>query len=452
MLSARRRWLAALAALPLAGCGLVARRPEAPRAAGGTDAAGRALTREQQWARTAWRYVENNTDYDTGLVHGADRSPVFTVWNAADALAAVMSAHELGVIETREFDLRLSRVLGFLGTMDLSGGQLPNKAYHATTGKMVNFEGRQDDIGWSAVDIGRLLLWLRIVGQRHPRFAEYADKVVLRWNFCDVIDDCGALQGASRSGGQVQRYQEGRLGYEQLASAGFAAWGFDTRTSASWDRTETFNIYGLPVRYDARDPRTTNAPAPVLTMPYVLMGVELGFRHPDGNTGARPLADMVYRVQEERFRREKQLTARSDYQLRQAPWVVLDSVFASGYPFNTVGGDGKEYEQLALVSTRAAFGMWALWPGEYTQQLIEGVRWMHDPDRGWYEGRREQGGAPEANITLSTNAAVLETLLFKAKGVLYAPDRRPGLFEQRTGDVFQQLNRCTPRERGACRR
>lgn len=445
----RRGWLAGAAALPLAGCGLVARR--APTAPEGPNNAV-TIPSQAHWARIAWRYIENNTDYDTGLVNGMDRSPVFTCWNAADAIAAVVAGRELALIDAREFDLRLSRLLGFVATMDLSAGQLPNKAYHAGSGKMVAFDGRPDDIGWSALDTGRLLLWLRIVGQRHPQFAEYVDKAVLRWTFCDAVDDCGTLYGTARSGGQVQRYQEGRLGYEQLAAAGYAAWGFDTRNAASWTRTQTVNIYGLPVAHDARDPRTSGAQAPVLTMPYVLMGLELGWRMPGGDTQARALADAVYRVQEERWRRERQLTARTDYQLRRPPFVALDSVFAAGYPWNTIANDGAEHEALALVATRAAFGMWALWPGEYTQRLLEGVQWLYDPDRGWFEGRFEAGGGPHANITLSTNAAILEALLFKAKGPLYAHDGRTGLFEARTGDVFQRLNRCTPAEREACPR
>lgn len=439
----RRGLLAGLGALPLAGCG-VAFRPQ------GGVAGGKAPLGEEQWARIAWRYVENNTDYDSGLVGGQDRSPVFTAWNAADALAAIVAARELGLIEPREFDLRLSRVLGFLGTMDLSGGHLPNKAYHAASGKMVAFDGRPADIGWSAIDIGRLLLWLRIVAQRHPQHAEYADKVVLRWSFCDVIDDCGTLYGTARSGGQVQRYQEGRLGHEQLAAAGFAAWGFATRNAASWSNAQVANIYGIPVRHDARDPRTTGAPSAVTTMPYVLFGLELGWQAPGGDASAKALADAVYRVQEERWRREQQLTARSDWQSRGAPYVVVDSVFANGYPWNTVGGDNKEYEKLALVSTRAAFGMWALWPGEYTQRLLAVVQWLHDPDRGWYEGRLEQGGAPQANLTLSTNAAVLEALLFKEKGALYRHEERVGLFERKTRDPFERTGRCTPLERGRC--
>ncbi|HYF41520.1 MAG TPA: DUF3131 domain-containing protein [Ramlibacter sp.] len=439
----RRTVLAAGAAACLPGCGVVASsRGAAARRAQGPSPA--------QWARTAWRYVENNTDLETGLVSGIDRFPTFTAWNAGDALASVVAAHELGVIEAREFDLRLSRLLGFLAAMDLSGGQMPNKAYSAATGKMVNFGNQPEDIGWSAVDSGRLLLWLKIVGQRHPRFREYADKVVLRWSFCNALDACGTLRGSVRAGGQLQHYQEGRYGYEQLAAAGYAAWGFDTRASGPLPRLETVNILGRPVRYDARDPRVTGVAAPVLTMPHVYLGMELGWEPPGGGGGFREAAQEVFAVQEERWRRERQFTARSDYQRQAAPYVVLDSVYAAGYPWNTVAPDGTEHEKLALVSTRAAFGMWALWPGDYTSRLIEAVQWLHDPDRGWYEGRLEAGGAPHSTITLSTNAAILEALLFQSRGRLYPAGAGRGYFEVRTQDVFERTGRCLPGERAAC--
>ena len=448
----RRSFAAGGAAALLGGCGAVARGIDTASSTGAAKASPGLTAQQSQWARTAWRFVENNTDDASGLVNGMDRVPTFTAWTAGDAIAATVAAFELQVIDAREFDLRLSRLLGFLATMDLSQGKLPNKVYNSVTGKMVGFENRPDDIGWSAVDIGRLLLWLRIAGQRHPRFQEYADQAVLRWTFCDVIDDCGRLQGTARANGQVQRYPEGRLGYEQLAGAGYAAWGFDARGATGLPALETVNILGLPVRFDARDPRTTGAQAPVLTMPYVLSGIELGWVAPDGSTGLRDLAATVQRVQEERWRRERLVTARTDYQLREAPYVVLDSVYASGYAWNTVGTDGREYEKLAQVSTRAAFGLWALWPGEYADVLAGNVRFLFDPDRGWYEGRFEQGGGPNTTLTLSTNAAILETLLFKAKGVLYDRDGpKPGLFQVRTGDAFNRVGRCWPSERGACR-
>lgn len=448
----RRSLLAGGGAALLAGCGVVA--GEAGRTRGASTGAGTpaaSIPQELQWARTAWRYLENNTDDLTGLVNGMDRVPTFTAWNAGDAIAATIAAHELGVIDAREFDLRLSRLLGFLATMDLSQGQLPNKVYNAVSGKMVGFENRPDDIGWSATDIGRLLLWLRIAGQRHPKFQEYADKVVVRWTFCDVIDDCGRLQGTARSNGHVDRYPEGRLGYEQLAGAGYAAWGFDARQATALPAVETVNIFGLPVKVDARDPRTTGAQAPVLTMPYVLAGIEYGWTAPDGSTALRDLAPQVQRVQEERWRRERQVTARTDYQLREAPYVVLDSVYASGYAWNTIANDGTADERLAQVSTRAAFGLAALWPGEYANVLLDNVRFLFDPDRGWYEGRFEQGGGPDTTLTLSTNAAILETLLFQAKGALYLPGAgRPGFFQAQTADVFNRAGRCWPGERAGC--
>ena len=119
----------AQAATLLGGCGLVARREGAAPAATGPGARpAAALTREQQWARTAWRYVENNADPDTGLAGGSDRAAVFTVANAADHIAAITCAHELGAIDAREFDQRLSRVLGFLGTNFFAGASgLPVK-------------------------------------------------------------------------------------------------------------------------------------------------------------------------------------------------------------------------------------------------------------------------------------------------------------------------------------
>ena len=448
--------------LLLAGCGVVARGVEHVQGAsahvGGIGRYGKLTNQELAWAKTAWRYVENNTNPDSGLVNGSDRLPLFTAWQAGDYLASLVAAREIGLIDERELDLRLSRLLGFLGSMDLSEGKLPNKAYNAVTGKMVNFGNQPEDIGWSAVDIGRLLMWMKITGQRYPQFQEYLDKAALRWSYCEVIDDCGVLSGLSRSKDQRSKYQEGRLGYEQLASAGFAAWGFNTALSAGTPKTEAVNILGLRVHYDARDARSSGAQTPVLTMPHVFMGMELGWRAPgaqeaapaSGSPTAHQLAEEVYRVQETRYRQERVFTARSDYQLRTEPYQVLDAVYVAGYPWNTVGSDGKEYEKLALVSTRAAFGMWALWPSGYTDRLIEVVQSLYDSERGWFEGRLEVSGAPQQNITLSTNAAVLEALLFKLKGQLYQPESAPGYFQVQLADVFLRLNRCLPNERPIC--
>jgi hypothetical protein len=463
----RRRVLGAGVALAasmlLTNCGVVssqvAKAKDAALHQGDVGRYGRLTPQELQWAKVAWRYFENNTNPDNGLVNSFDRYPTFSMWHAADYMAALAAAHDFGLVDAREFDSRMSRLLKFLNTMDLSEGSLPSKLYNSMTGKMVSYANQPGDIGWSAIEVGRLLTWMKIIGGRYPQYQEYFDKAVLRWNFCQVIDICGAMFGISRENNQRSRYREGRLGYEQVGAAGFAAWGFDA--SRVWDepQIESVTIHGVRVPYDARDPRSTGAPNSALTMPYVLMGMELGWRYPgripaaaatSGLPDYRAMAERVYQTQEARFRKEGVLTARSDYQMREPPYAVTDGVFVSGYPWNTVGADGKEYEKLALVSTRAAFGMWVLWPGEYTDRLMQATQALHHPERGWFEGRLEQSGAALETVSLSTNAMVLETLLFKVRGRLMPEETKSGYFARKLDDPFARPNQCLPSERPMC--
>lgn len=460
----KRRTLAAACALAagalLSGCGLISSQLGKARDAalheGSVGRYGRLNAQELQWAKVAWRYFENNTNPDNGLVNSFDRYPTFSMWHAADYMAALAAAHDFGLIDAREFDSRMSRLLKFLNTMDLSEGSVPSKLYNSLTGKMISYANQPGDIGWSAIEIGRLLTWMRIIGGRYPQYQEYFDKAVLRWNFCQVIDNCGAMSGVSRENGQRNSYREGRLGYEQVGAAGFASWGFNASRIWNAPQIESVTILGVSVPYDARDPRSTGAPSSALTMPYVLMGMELGWRYPGiadaSSAGAdyRDMAERIYRAQEARYRKEGVLTARSDYQMREPPYAVTDGVFVSGYPWNTVGADGKEYEKLALVSTRAAFGMWVLWPGEYTDRLMQAVQPLHHPERGWFEGRLEHSGAALETVSLSTNAMVLETLLFKVRGKLLPDETRKGYFARKLDDPFARPNQCLPSERPMC--
>ncbi len=444
------------------GCGIIARGGadalESARFIGQPGRHGRLSPEELTWAKTAWIYFVNNTNVQTGLVNSVDRYQAATMWHVGDYLAALVAARELGLIDVREFDVRVSKVLEFLNSMELSGGVVPNKVYNTQNGVMVNFANQPQDIGWSAVDLARLMTWMKITGERYPPLREYFDKVVLRWGFCDVIDRCGVLHGAARASGQTTTYQEGRLGYEQYSSTGFALWGFDARGSASVHSYAVENVFGIRLHHDSRDTRADGVQAPVLTIPHVLLGLEFGWVNPgpvemraaDGGPTWKKLAEEVYQVQRRRYAQQGIYTARTDHQLSRPPYFLYDSIFAGGYPWNTVSDQGKQYDELALVATRAVFGMWALWPDAYSNRLIRVVNSLYDPQRGWYEGRFEATGALEPIITLSTNALVLEVLLFKSRGQLYHGDLPPGFFEHRLNDAFSRPHRCFPGEQPAC--
>ena len=122
-----------------------------------------------------------------------------------------------------------------------------------------------------------MLLWLKIIKERYPEFANDVDNVVLRWDFSHIIDDCGTLYGANLDANKQPVYvREGRLGYEEYAASGFQLWGSPPAASRA-EPYQLADIYCVLVPYDSRDPRTTSQHNYVATEPYVLHGLEMGW-------------------------------------------------------------------------------------------------------------------------------------------------------------------------------
>ncbi len=410
------------------------------------------------WARTAWSYFASNYNPETGLVNALDGVPTTSMWQVGDSFAATLIAYELKFLTREQFDERISKLLHFLNTMPLFDRQLPNKYYHAKTGRMANSRNEPQSVGWSAIDIGRLMIWLSIVAHQYPQYSEYIHKVVLRWKFCDVVDDCGSLFGGNLVHDEIELIQEGRLGYEEYAALGFQAWGFDTTKASRLEPFELATLYGIDVPYDGRDPRETGTFSPIVSLPFLLMGMEFNWdalddqasrdsRHTAPELSA--LADRVYNVQEQRYLQEGIFTARTDHPLRKAPFYVYDSIFAAGYPWNTIADTGESYPSRALVATRAVFPMWALYRRPYTQSLLDVICPLFHPRKGFYEGRFERTGGRELALSATTNAMVLEALYYKQKGKLFL-GLRPGHFQLRLADEFKRPRNCFPSDREAC--
>jgi hypothetical protein len=405
---------------------------------------------EIEWAKSAWKYFQNNTDGPTGIANSLDKNPLASAWNIGDYLAALNAAQELGIIKSTEYSDRVARVVQFLNNMELFDKRLPNVYYNARSGAVVSASNIPKEVGWSALDLGRLLIWLRITSEKAPALAEYIDKAVLRWNFCDVIDRDGSLYGGHKNGEKIEVVQEGRLGYEEYAALGFQAWGFDTRQASRLEPFGKARIEGVDVLYDSRDPRQSKTYAPVVTLPHILLGMEFDWNvlTPSGTSDKnRPLAALaqsVYDVQEARYRKEHILTARTDHALNRAPNFVYDTIFLSGYAWNTLAADGAFAPQEALVSTRAVFGMWALWKSDYTQRLMEAVQTLQDPGQGWFEGRLERTGGPEPTLSSTTNAVVLEALLFRKTGKLFHAASLDGYYALALRSEFSGPQTCLP--------
>ncbi|PSW18149.1 DUF3131 domain-containing protein [Photobacterium sanctipauli] len=391
---------------------------------------GELTEQELEWAEIAWTYVENNTDLTTGLVNSLDNFPTTNLSNLADYLIALMAAREFEFITSKEHDERLTLVLSFLNEMPLGLTGVPNKVYSTGTGMMVDYGNQPGEVGWSSIDIGRLLIVLAMTKQRNPEFSEYVDKAVLRWNFCELVTEDGELYGGVVNNGQVQRFKEGRLGIEEYTSYGYLDWQIVPEKAMMLDPYEVVTINGIDLLFDGRDPRHYDVLRPVYSTPYLLLGLEFNWDNiadtqsndsQHSNEVLAAMADSIYRIQESRWEVDRIYTARGEHIVTGEPYFVYDSIYALGTPWITVAEDGSDHDEKALVSTRVAFQMWALWKTDYTKRLMTLVRELYDPERGWYEGRYELTSSYEKSISLQTNAGVLEALMYKANGKLYQP-------------------------------
>ena len=406
---------------------------------------------EKEWAEIAWRYFLNNHNPETGFVNSTDRYPVVTMWHVADYLSALYCARRLGLIERKDFDEKFSKLLHQLNSMELFYKKLPNTLYNTQTGQMVNYANQPEALGWAVIDVGRLLLWLSIMKAETPHFSEYIDRIILRFSYCEAIDEEGVLHSAVRVNDELKTVKETGIGYTEYAQVGFRLWGLKTQPRLKVNPENKVNVLGVEFDYDSNWARRVGTYGALVTAPYVLAGMEFHWKSP-GNFDAdeqdgdyfRRTAEKVYEVQERRFTEKGITTARTDHQLNRPPFYLQDSIFAQGYPWSTLSDAGENYPYLALVSTRAVFGLWALWRTDYTDHLMTVVKELYDSERGWYEGRYEVSGDYERAITITTNAMVLAALAYKRDGVLFEKWQTRTFIEESLSDEFKHPNGCLP--------
>lgn len=388
--------------------------------------------RELRAAKVAWHYFETFTQETTGLANSVGNYPSTTMWDTASYVAGMVSAYELCLIEKNEFDRRIMQLLTTIKGLDLFRKEMPNKVYHTKTGAKVDYTNKPGEIGFSALDIGRFLIWMRIVKNRYPYLGNTIDSVLLKWDFKNTLDEDGLLFGAyvNKETSETVYAQEGRLGYEEYAAKGFALWGFKPVLAHRAEPFLTTSIFGIQVPYDGRDPRVFHSQNYVVTESYLQDGLELGFDLPHDDSSPDWLntdgwraefADRIYRVQENRWRRTGFMTARSEHNVKGPPYFTYDTIFSDGYPWNTVTPRGDYVPDHAAVASKAALGLWALWDTDYTNVLYEAIIELYNPEKGMYEGMYERGQGRVEIYTANNNGIILTALLHKVQGTILTP-------------------------------
>ncbi|VFQ42954.1 DUF3131 domain-containing protein [Desulfoluna butyratoxydans] len=372
---------------------------------------------EMAWARIAWTYFENNLQ-ENGLVNSVDGYTATTLWDTASYMMGLISARRLGLIDDGTFHGRMGTLLDTLETLPLFDGKLPNKSYNTVTGAMVDYNNRPTErgIGWSAIDIGRILTPMNILVWNHPRHTQRVAAILSAWDFEALIQD-GSLYGAALDDDEeILLLQEGRVGYEQYAAKSLALMGLDVTRALSYTAFLDFvDVFGVMVPHDSRDPEIYHAHNYVVSEPYILDALEYGW-----DETSREFAYRVFTAQQRRFEATGTLTAVSEDNIDTAPWFVYNTVFTDGKIWNCITEAGEDASAFKSLSTKAAFGWHCIFDTDYTRRLMTAVAGLNDPAKGWYSGLYEKSGSPNKAITCNTNAIVLESLCRKQTGKLVA--------------------------------
>ena len=374
-------------------------------------------TQEFEWANIAWQYFENNYQENTGLVNSVDGYPSTTMWDTASYLMGLIAAEKLNVISTDVFKMRMEKALTTLARLPLVDNKLPNKAYNTQTLEMVDYANNpmENGIGWSAIDIGRILVPMNILIWQYPEYNKQVNDVLNHWNVNAMLVD-GYMFGArpSSKDGTMERVQEGRIGYEEYASKSLALMGRDVFNSMKYiDFLELIDVYGIDIPTDKRDPAEFHAHNYVVSESYILDSIEFG-----ADSVSKIFAHRVYLAQERRYDETGIVTAVSEDNVDEAPYFVYNTVFSDGKKWNAISDDGKDQSHLKTLSTKAAFGWYALYESDYTDLLMEEAGELYSSKKGWYSGRYELDGRTNKAITANTNGIVLESLAYIENGPL----------------------------------
>jgi hypothetical protein len=363
-------------------------------------------------ARTAWNYVKRTTSPTTGLARALDSWEYITTWDIGSNLAAIHSARALQIIDASEYRSRMDKVLATLERMPLYQETAFNRQYSSRSGKMVdrNQKVSETGFGWSAIDMGRFLIALKIIEQNDPTAAPVVQRIIARLKLPSLAQS-GYLNGANRDVkfNNHFEYQEGRIGYEQYGAEGLALWGVRADSALSFQTNgRAVTVMGQSLLADARrDDMLTSEP-------FIMTGLELGWTNPTWEEQSRNMLA----AQQERHRKTGRITMASEDAIPVAPMhFYYYLVHRNGQDFIITGPGGetgKSYPR--WISVKAAYAWHALFPSDYTWSAVTAVKRAGSTGRGWNAGVYEYSKRPTPMFNLNTAAVVLESVLYAKRG------------------------------------
>ncbi|HEY0303414.1 MAG TPA: DUF3131 domain-containing protein, partial [Longimicrobiales bacterium] len=339
-------------------------------------------------ARVAWQHFDRVLwQPKTGLAKATAHYDRITPWDIGSIIATLYSAHRLGLLPAAEYQQRLGTTLQTLETIPLYRDAVFHKKYSSANARMIDRSNKvtRTGYGWSATDLGRIMIWLHIIAQNEPAHSEQAKRIGHRIRFEEATAGGYMYGGLLGTRGKLWKFQEGRIGYEQYSAQGFAYWNADVANALELSKNaKPVAVLGVPLLADARGLDRLNSE------PFVLAGIEFGW-----SPGMRELGLNVLKAQKARFEKTGILTMASEDALNVKPhYFYYYCVYCNGRAFVIdLAEPGKFLDRPRWLSTKAAFGYHVLVGDDYTRAVMEKVA-KAKVGRAWSSGVFEKTYEP----------------------------------------------------------
>lgn len=357
---------------------------------------------ERMLANKAHYYIEQNWNPNTGFIDSVQGYHHSTMWDIASSIGAILALEGLDMLPSDQASKKIARLLSTLETLPLYKNKLPNREYNTVTGlpsgSLSNTPSNGN--GWSALDIGRLLIWLEITAKYKPEFIDQIMKIKNRWSLADAVSQ-HTLYGEYRNKHQAHYRQEGRLGYLQYAAQGFSLSGYNV--SRAYEQTDTRKVL-LEQTELIIDKR--NLPY-FTTDPYVLNAIELGIH----NTWWDQL-EALYVIHKNHFNKTNLLWVFAEDAMSKAPWFSYNNIYFYDKSWLSTSAGGKPIENPQVFSNKVALALSVIFDDAFSKQLLQQVAtnslFSKSIPTGIY-----LNNAPNQAYNINTNSLILVSLWFK---------------------------------------
>lgn len=353
----------------------------------------------------AQRYIDKNWNEETGMIDSVQGYPHTTMWDVASGIGALLALEALGVSDSHIINIRLAKLLNTLYELPLYDDKLPNRQYNTVTGKP---SGRfsqtpSNGNGWSALDLGRLYIWLTIVARKKPHLANDISNIKQKWRLAAAVHR-KTLYGTKLNSKKEYFRQEGRLGYLQYAATGYQMMGLDVANAFNCNALQQVDIDSMPLKVDGRN-------LPFLTLdPFLLYTIEISDESSCWNQ-----LETLFLLHNKRYMISQRLTAFAEDSLSKSPWFLYNNIYYQGQAWHSVSHSGKPFVDSQTFSNKAAFAMSVIFQNEYSQNLAlqvitNSVRHQEVPTGLYRDGKTNTA------YNINTNSLILVSLWYKMRG------------------------------------